>query len=99
LTVLKLEHYQKLELFLGFAEKRKVAIEIAQTAVSYGPNIPAEASVNRLLEFIEPLIKDSEQKDQKTDEEDFEEEQNLVASLVNLFKKMTLMMNKCLQSI
>jgi len=44
-----------------------------------------ESSVSRLLEFIDPLVKD--QPDQKeVDKEEFEEEQNLVASLMNLVK-------------
>jgi len=89
LTVLKLEHYPKLLTFLSFENRKRVAIDITKTAIEYTPTIPQAEQINKLLELIEPLIKDAPVSDtaQTTpsgDEEDFAEEQNLVASLVHL---------------
>jgi vacuolar protein sorting-associated protein 35 len=87
ITVLKLEHYQKLITFLAHATRKKIAIDIVKNVIEYNTVIPEPEQAEKLVECIQPLIRDEpDQADpEDIDKEDFEEEQNLVASLVNLF--------------
>jgi len=86
ITVLKLEHYPALMQYLSPENKKKVAIDIARTCTEFPVAIPTADQVNKLLELIAPLIKDETEAAATTpDDEDFETEQNLVASLVHLF--------------
>lgn len=88
LTVLSLKNYYSIVKFLNFSNRRKIALDIARTAIE-SPPIPDADNVNKLLEYISPVIKDeSEQasaEQQNLDEEDFIDEQNTVASLVHQF--------------
>jgi len=86
LTVLKLENYPKLIQSLSWANRNRIAIDVIKTAIQYTPAISQADQVNKLLEFLQPLIKDEEDQPQELDQEDFEEQQNLVASLVHLFQ-------------
>jgi len=83
LTVLKLENYYSIVKYLSFTNRRNVAINIARTSVE-SPPVPDAEYVNKLLEFIQPLVKNEPDQEQP-DEEDFQEEQNTVASLVHTF--------------
>jgi len=92
LTVLQLEHYPRVMAHLPWAARKRVAVDIAKSAVANQTRVPSAHAVNRLFEFIAPLIQD--QADQppadEVDEEDFEEEQQLVGSLVHLFERADL---------
>lgn len=61
LTVLKLEHYPKTMSFLNLDNRRRIAIDIARTAIDYGHSIPEADVINKLLELIAPLVKDPEE--------------------------------------
>eukprot|EP00027_Filamoeba_sp_ATCC50430_P010734 CAMPEP_0168551534 /NCGR_PEP_ID=MMETSP0413-20121227/6225_1 /TAXON_ID=136452 /ORGANISM="Filamoeba nolandi, Strain NC-AS-23-1" /LENGTH=788 /DNA_ID=CAMNT_0008582069 /DNA_START=80 /DNA_END=2446 /DNA_ORIENTATION=- len=86
LTVLKLENYPKTLSFLSLENRRRISIDIARTAVDYGHAIPEADVINKLLELIAPIVRDPENPEEtiNIDEEDFIDEQNLVASLVHL---------------
>lgn len=86
LTVLKLENYPKTLSFLSLDNRRRISIDIARTAVDYGHAIPEADVINKLLELISPIVKDPENPDEAVniDEEDFIDEQSLVASLIHL---------------
>jgi len=88
LTVLSLKNYYGIVKFLNYSNRRKVAVDIARTAIE-SPAIPDAENVNKLLEYISPLIKDESDQNspdqQQLDEEDFVEEQNTVASIVHQF--------------
>lgn len=86
ITILGLESYPKLISFLSFDNRKKVAIDIARTCIEFPVPIPTAEEANKLLELLQPLIKDDPDQPQATDDEDFEMEQNLVASLVHLFE-------------
>eukprot|EP01116_Phalansterium_solitarium_P025591 TRINITY_DN9862_c0_g2_i1.p1 TRINITY_DN9862_c0_g2~~TRINITY_DN9862_c0_g2_i1.p1 ORF type:complete len:802 (-),score=347.22 TRINITY_DN9862_c0_g2_i1:1227-3578(-) len=83
LTVLKLQHYHELTTFLSFQERSRVAVDIAKAAITFTGEISAAEQINTLLEFIGPLVKD-ETDQPEGDQDDFEEEQHLVASLIHL---------------
>jgi len=72
--------------FLDFPTRRNVAISASRNAIDNVTIISTPDQVNKLLDFISPLIKgDDKQDDKQIDPDDFREEQNLVASLVHLF--------------
>jgi len=85
LTVLKLEHYHKLIAFMSFENRKRVALDITKNAIDFTATLSTAQQVNKLLEFIQPLIKDEEDQPQQVDDEDIDEEQSYVASLVHLF--------------
>lgn len=60
LTVLKLQNYPTLLVFLSYENRKKVAIEIARTSVEYNVSLPNMDSINNLLELVRPLVKDEE---------------------------------------
>jgi len=85
LTVLKLQNYPSLLVFLSYENRKKVAIDIARTSVEYNVSLPNGESLNNLLELVKPLVKDEDdQPANATEDEEFAEEQNLVASLIHL---------------
>lgn len=92
LTVLQLEHYPTAMTHLPWAARKRVAVDIAKSAVANQTKIPTAHAVNRLLEFIAPLVQDQEDQPpaEDVDEEDFEEEQQLVGALVHLFDRSDL---------
>lgn len=85
--MLKLDHYQKLITFLAHATRKKIAVDIVKNVIEFNTTIPEPEQVEKLLDCIQPLIRDEPDQPEleEVDKEDFEEEQNLVASLVNLF--------------
>jgi len=85
LTVLRLKNYHLVIEFLNYESRKRVALSITRTAIQHTPSIQEAEGVNKLLEWIAPLIQDEGQQE-IVDDEDFAEEQNLVASLVHLFE-------------
>jgi len=88
ITVLKLNNYPKIIPFLSYDNRKHVAMNIAKTCMEYPVDIPTAEQVTKLLDFLQPLIKDDPEQPEKVDEEDFATEQNVVASLVNLFENL-----------
>lgn len=60
LTVLKLQNYPSLLVFLSYENRKKVAIDIARTSVEYNVSLPNGESLNNLLELVKPLVKDED---------------------------------------
>jgi vacuolar protein sorting-associated protein 35 len=87
LTVLKLENYQPLIVLLQYEQRKRIAIEILRTTIdANNVFISQPEQVNKILEWIQPLVKDEQEQPEHVDDDDFVEEQNLVASLVHLFE-------------
>jgi len=70
---------------LNYESRKRVAMSVTRTAIQHTPSIEEAEGVNKLLEWISPLIRD-EGNQEVVDDDDFAEEQNLVASLVHLFE-------------
>eukprot|EP01117_Protostelium_nocturnum_P004958 TRINITY_DN1795_c0_g1_i1.p1 TRINITY_DN1795_c0_g1~~TRINITY_DN1795_c0_g1_i1.p1 ORF type:complete len:786 (+),score=276.23 TRINITY_DN1795_c0_g1_i1:83-2440(+) len=85
ITVLQLQNYHLMINFLNYECKKRIALSITRTAIQHTPSIQKDEQVNKLLEWISPLIKGEDQQE-IVDDEDFAEEQNLVASLIHLFE-------------
>jgi vacuolar protein sorting-associated protein 35 len=83
---LKLENYPTLITFLSYDNRKRVSVDIAKTCTDYPVPIPTADYANKLLELLLPLIKDDPEQTEAVDDEDFQIEQNLVASLVSLFE-------------
>lgn len=87
IAVLSLQHYPTVMGFLAYNTRKRVSIDIAKSSIQNLTRLSTAEHVNRLFEFISPIIRD--QDDQPAvndiDMEDFEEEQHLVGALVHLF--------------
>ncbi|EFA81613.1 vacuolar sorting protein 35 [Heterostelium album PN500] len=87
LAVLKLTSYQPLIQFLSYNNRKKVSLDIVNNTIKNSTIIEEPEDVNSLLETIQTLIKDETDQPEmdEIDKEDFQEEQNKVASLIHLF--------------
>lgn len=87
LTVLKLNHYKKLLEFLAYATRKKVAVDIVKNVIDNETIIGESEDAEKLFECLQTLLRDETDQPEASeiDQEDFEEEQNLVAALVHLF--------------
>jgi vacuolar protein sorting-associated protein 35 len=87
ISVLSLQHYPTVMGFLGYNTRKRVSIDIAKSSIQNQTRISTADHVNRLFEFISPIIRDQEDQPPvpDIDMEDFEEEQHLVGALVHLF--------------
>jgi len=87
LTTLELENYEKVMKYLSYSNRKRLAIDIVKNVMENATVVPEPEQVIKLLNRIQPLIRpEEEEEDANQDKEEFEEEQNLVASLVHLFR-------------
>jgi len=86
MDVLELTHYYGLMSCLQAEQKRNVAVQVVKSVVRNQTQISEVAKMDSLLELLKPLLE--EQEDDETMDEDakieFQEQQNLMASLVHL---------------
>ena len=85
LIVLQLKNYSSLLPFLSYDSRKKVAVEVLKSCIESGIPIPNPEQAEALFGLIEPLVSDTQDQPQEFDEEEFCEEQQLVAGLVHLF--------------
>lgn len=85
LILLELTNYEKVLALMRFNERKQISAEVVRAALKFRDPITTWEHVNKLFELIKPLIKDVEDMPDAVDEDDFVEEQNLVAGLVHLF--------------
>lgn len=87
LTVLKLTNYKKLTDYLAYQSRKKVAIDTVKNTIDNETIIGEPEDAEKLLDLIQPLIKDEADQPpaDDVDKEDFEEEQNRVAAVVHTF--------------
>jgi hypothetical protein len=86
------ERFEDLLQFLKWPQRKTIAVRLVRGIVDAA--VPVEISdptlVDRLLKFIEPLVKDAPDAPANTElehaKEEFEEEQRLVAQLIHLFR-------------
>ena len=97
LTVLALESYPLLFDFLTLADRRRACLEVVKAVIDDGVLVPTPEHVDALLRLVSPLLIEQEgenspegdegdEDDDDFDPQAFAEEQNLVGSLVHLFK-------------
>jgi len=84
LTLLELENYAALPIFLSYEGRKNIAIQIVESLLKNSTQIPEAEQASKLLELISSLVKDEDDQPAKRDDEDFEHEQTLVARLVHL---------------
>jgi hypothetical protein len=94
LDVLKLNHYKLILQLLSYRERHTVCMYIANSILEKETIIPTAEQVTQLLDLLSTLIVDQadgalETSRQTITNEDFVEEQNLVARLCNNFKAAT----------
>ncbi|XP_023639307.1 vacuolar protein sorting-associated protein 35C [Capsella rubella] len=83
-TILKLTNYPQVMEYLDHETNKAMAIIIVQSVLKNNTHITTADEVDALFELAKGLIKDFDGKiDNEIDEEDFQEEQNLVARLVH----------------
>eukprot|EP01091_Cochliopodium_minus_P020388 TRINITY_DN8892_c0_g1_i1.p1 TRINITY_DN8892_c0_g1~~TRINITY_DN8892_c0_g1_i1.p1 ORF type:complete len:782 (-),score=256.05 TRINITY_DN8892_c0_g1_i1:69-2414(-) len=85
LIILQLGNYSSLLPFLSYDSRKKVSVEVLKSTIDSGVPIPNPTQVEALFGLIEPLVSDIQDQPQDFDEEEFREEQQLVAGLVHLF--------------
>ncbi len=94
LNVLKLNHYKLVLQLLGHRERHTVCMYITNSILEKETIVPTAEQVTQLLDLLSTLIVDQpdgalETARQSITNEDFVEEQNLVARLCNNFKAST----------
>ncbi|KAA6425083.1 MAG: vacuolar sorting-associated 35B-like [Trebouxia sp. A1-2] len=82
-TVLGLHNYPSVMSLLSPPTYKQMAVTIVQSMLKAGTLVGSEAKVGMLFDFISPLVKDVPGALDHTDDEDFAEEQNLVARMVH----------------
>ncbi|XP_057759848.1 vacuolar protein sorting-associated protein 35A-like isoform X1 [Arachis stenosperma] len=86
MTALKLSNYPRVLEYLDVPTIRVMATVIIQSIMKNGTRISTSDKVEALFELIKGLIKDSDgTSNDKLDEDDFKEEQNSVARLIQMF--------------
>eukprot|EP00937_MAST-01D_sp_MAST-1D-sp2_P003658 g3658.t1 len=89
LQVLNLEHYPELMQFLQWDSRKAVAVKLLKVVLDTKTPLDDVDMVQKLFAFIRPLIKDDSDTpaaEEDADQEEFEEEQQLVARLVALMQ-------------
>jgi len=85
LLVLQLTNYPALIDLLDYDNRRRIAISIIKSCLDYATVIPDVESCQKLLALLKPLLSDAPDK-KEVDDEDFADEQNLVAQLIHLLR-------------
>lgn len=87
LIVLGLENYLPLFEMLPYMSRKSVALGFAKSALKFGHHLTTLEEANRMFAYLRPLLQSEEDQppEDELDEEDFEEEQNVVARVVHLF--------------
>jgi len=84
LTLLKLENYPPLLAYLSYSARKGVATSLVENVLKNDTVIDEADDANKFLELIGPLVRDEDgQVDPPEDE--FAEEQNLIARMIHLF--------------
>eukprot|EP00743_Colponemidia_sp_Colp-15_P001456 GILK01001595.1.p1 GENE.GILK01001595.1~~GILK01001595.1.p1 ORF type:complete len:829 (-),score=163.63 GILK01001595.1:162-2573(-) len=88
LQILTLDQYPQVLNYLNFASRKGIAYKIVQMVVNGRGPLQDVEKVDRLLEFVRPLIKDEDDmpEEAEVDMEEFETEQNQVVRLVGLMQ-------------
>jgi vacuolar protein sorting-associated protein 35 len=85
LAVIALENFAHLLEFLEYSNRKRIALEIMRATISDGAKISSVDDARNLFQVCNILLTDQTDQPKDIDEEDFVEEQNVVAAVVNLF--------------
>lgn len=83
LRVFDIAEYPKLITFLDFNSQREVARSIAEELIKTGATIGDANQVENLFSLLGPLVKNDSKTEMKEDDEQFELEQEAMATLIN----------------
>ncbi|KAJ8764256.1 hypothetical protein K2173_005996 [Erythroxylum novogranatense] len=83
-TALKLSNYPRVMEYLDTETNKVMATVIIQSIMKNNTRIPTADKVDSLFELMEGLIKDLDETHEEVDEDDFNEEQNSVARLIQM---------------
>jgi vacuolar protein sorting-associated protein 35 len=88
LTLLKVKHYSTLYEHLDFVGRKTICQYLVNNALENETIISTPDDVDTLLQLINPLVVDCNDKptDYEEDNEDFVDEQTLVARLIHLMR-------------
>jgi vacuolar protein sorting-associated protein 35 len=87
LSILDLSAYPDLMSFLPYSARKSVSLATVRNLHKFSCKLADNDKVEKLFGFIQPIVKDeSDQPDDDEDKDEFEEEQNLVAPVVQLFE-------------
>ncbi|KAK9803789.1 hypothetical protein WJX73_008689 [Symbiochloris irregularis] len=89
-TVLALDKYPSVMALLSPPTRKEMAVKIVDAILKTGTLVDTVQRVGMLFDFIAPLATDVEGVEAPEDDEDFEEEQNLMARLMHQLKAPTL---------
>jgi len=84
LAILSMRHYPLLMAYLPFIFRKQVAHRIVKAVITTKTALNTVESCERLLDYIQPLLLDSKDSQQPSDDYEFEEEQEAVAKMVHL---------------
>lgn len=88
LKVLALANYPAVIDALDFDNRRRIAISIIKNIIDNATSIPDAEAAEKLFNLLKPLLADAADK-RELDDEDFADEQNLVASVTHLLRART----------
>jgi vacuolar protein sorting-associated protein 35 len=88
LTVLKLQNYLSLFLLFDYNGRHSLSVHLLQNVLEKDAKLSTLVEVESLFELLSPLLKDQDDQPSSdgVDEEDFLEEQIMMARLIHLFK-------------
>lgn len=88
LAILQLNSFAALMTFLDFETRKSVAVSIVEAVLTANKALDTEEKVDRLFEFISPILKDQEDGKELNDEGkyEFDREQTLAARLFQLIQ-------------
>eukprot|EP00771_Trimastix_marina_P004117 gnl/Trimastix_PCT/854.p1 GENE.gnl/Trimastix_PCT/854~~gnl/Trimastix_PCT/854.p1 ORF type:complete len:824 (+),score=310.59 gnl/Trimastix_PCT/854:56-2527(+) len=84
--LLSLEANASLLRFLHYTHRKAVALSVVHNILDHPTPLSDPDKVDRLFELIRPLAKDEPDMPSQEDQDEFEEQQNLVARLVHLLQ-------------
>eukprot|EP00005_Dracoamoeba_jomungandri_P001243 CAMPEP_0174251206 /NCGR_PEP_ID=MMETSP0439-20130205/1106_1 /TAXON_ID=0 /ORGANISM="Stereomyxa ramosa, Strain Chinc5" /LENGTH=795 /DNA_ID=CAMNT_0015331467 /DNA_START=31 /DNA_END=2418 /DNA_ORIENTATION=- len=85
IALINLDHYSDIIPFLSFTHRHRMARSIINNAIENETYIGDPEYITKLFGALQPLLIDVEDMEE-LDDEDFEDDQNKVAALVNLFR-------------
>ncbi|CAI8052360.1 Vacuolar protein sorting-associated protein 35 [Geodia barretti] len=87
LDILKLDNFPKALELHDYQGRKSLAVSVVGTVVSKSISIPTADEADALFKLLSPLVKDqADQPAEPPDPDDFEEEQMMMACLVDLFR-------------
>mgnify|MGYP002624545764 CR=1 FL=1 len=84
ISIFSINDYYKLMEYLDFKRKKNIGINIINKLINYDSfkNLDSIDKLQQLIKFIQPLLSDSKNKNEQTEDEAIEKEQNIVCKVL-----------------